>query len=214
MADHPRVRRKDGVTMAPGANPGKAAVLLSVAVALVCVALLVLFGRPTRAPSPSEPPAPPAAAASGRASHESAPAPAPLAPPAEPSVPEAEPESAVERARPAAAERAPGAEAGDTATVPSGIGLFPPPGTDPTKIGLVVPDDFELPEGYLRHYQVTDDGQELPPILLFHPDYEMLGPDGKPIPLPEDHVVPPELAPAGMPIEQLVVPEPLDEDAP
>ena len=58
--------------------------------------------------------------------------------------------------------------------MPSGIGLFPPPGTDPIKVGIVVPDDFELPEGYLRHYQVTDDGQELEPILLFHPDYELL----------------------------------------
>ena len=93
--------------------------------------------------------------------------------------------------------------------MPSGIGLFPPPGTDPIKLGIVVPDDFELPEGYLRHYQVTDDGQELEPILLFHPDYELLDDAGNPIPLPPDRVVPPELAPPGLPIRTLEVPAPL-----
>ena len=94
----------------------------------------------------------------------------------------------------------------------SGIGLFPPPGTDPVKIGIVVPDDFPLPEGYLRHHQVTDDGQPMPPILMFHPDYELLDERGQPIPLPEDRVVPPELAPEGLPIELLVPPEPREEE--
>lgn len=209
MADHPRARRNDGVTMAPGASPGKAVALLAVAVSLACVALLVLFGWPTRAPSPPE--APPLAAP-GASEEREAVAAAP-APPAEEPAPAAEPENAAERAAPAEAEsprELP--EVGDAETLPSGIGLFPPPGTDPIKIGLVVPDDFELPEGYLRHYQVTDDGQELPPILLFHPDYELLGPDGKPIPLPENHVVPPELAPPDLPIELLVVPEPRQEE--
>ncbi len=210
MADHPRVRRKNGVTMAPGASPGKALVLLSVAVSLVCVALLVLFGRPTRAPSPSEQPAPPSAAAS--ASHESDQATAPPAPPAEPPVPAPEPESTAAHAPTAAIDGAEGAEAGDAATVPSGIGLFPPPGTDPIKIGLVVPDDFELPEGYLRHYQVTDDGQALPPILMFHPDYEVLGADGQPIRLPENRVVPAVLAPPGLPMRLLAVPKPRVEE--
>lgn len=95
---------------------------------------------------------------------------------------------------------------------PSGIGLFPPPGTDPVKIGIVVPEDFPLPEGYLRHYQVTDDGQPMPAILMFHPDYELLDEQGRPIPLPEDRVVPPELAPEGLPIELLVPPEPRAEE--
>ena len=45
-------------------------------------------------------------------------------------------------------------------------------GTKPTKIGIVVPDDFELPEGYVRHFQANEDGELLPAILLFHPDYE------------------------------------------
>ena len=42
---------------------------------------------------------------------------------------------------------------------PSGIALFPPLGTDPLKRGILVPEDFELPEGYVRHYQATDDGE-------------------------------------------------------
>ncbi|MBM4385287.1 MAG: hypothetical protein FJ091_18195 [Deltaproteobacteria bacterium] len=98
---------------------------------------------------------------------------------------------------------------------PSGIGLFPPPGTDPVKIGIVVPDDFPLPEGYLRHYQVTDDGQPMPAILMFHPDYELLDARGQPVPLPENRVVPAELAPPGLAIEMLVPPPPrVEEGAP
>jgi hypothetical protein len=91
---------------------------------------------------------------------------------------------------------------------PSGIALYPPPGTDPPKRGLVVPEGFELPEGYVRHYQATDDGQELPPILMFHPDYEWLDENGEPIEIPADRVVPPELAPAGLPLRQLELPAP------
>src|SRR5262249_53954751 len=34
-----------------------------------------------------------------------------------------------------------------------GIAAFEPPGTDPPKLGLVVPDDFALPEGYIRYFQ-------------------------------------------------------------
>ena len=77
-----------------------------------------------------------------------------------------------------------------------------------------MPDDYELPEGYLRHYQVTDDGQELEPILLYHPDYELLDDAGNPIPLPPDRVVPPELAPPGLEIRTLAVPPPREEEGP
>ena len=91
---------------------------------------------------------------------------------------------------------------------PTGIALFPPPGTDPPKRGLVVPEGFELPEGYVRHYQATDDGQELPAILMFHPDFDWLDENGDPIEIPEDRVVPPELAPAGLPLERLELPAP------
>jgi len=89
----------------------------------------------------------------------------------------------------------------------SGIKLFPAMGTKPTKIGIVVPDDFELPEGYVRHFQANEDGELLPAILLFHPDFEWVDDAGEPIPLPPDRVVPPELAPPGMPIEMLEVRE-------
>lgn len=107
----------------------------------------------------------------------------------------------------APADRDPPAGDADTGGgEPSGIALFPPPGTNPPKPGLVVPDDFELPPGYVRHNQVTDDGTQLPPILMFHPDYEWVDASGKPITLPADHVVPPELAPPGMPLHTLEIP--------
>ncbi len=88
----------------------------------------------------------------------------------------------------------------------SGIALFPKPGTDPVKAGIVVPDDFELPEGFVRHFQVTDDGEPLPAILMFHPDYEWVDANGEPIAIPADGVVPPQLAPPGLPIRMLEVP--------
>ncbi len=91
---------------------------------------------------------------------------------------------------------------------PSGIAAFPPPGTDPPKAGILVPEDFELPEGYVRHYQATDDGKPLPAILMFHPDFEFFDENGQPIELPEDLIVPPELAPPGMPIEPFAPPPP------
>ena len=98
-------------------------------------------------------------------------------------------------------------EAGET----GGIAVFPPPGTDPPKRGIVVPDDYELPEGYVRHYQSTDDGKPLEPILMFSPDFEFLDQNGKRIALPDDLVVPPELAPPGLPIRTLDVPDPHTE---
>jgi len=84
-----------------------------------------------------------------------------------------------------------------------GIAVFPLPGTKPVKRGIVVPEDFALPEGYVRHYQMTDDGRQLPPILMFHPDYQFVDERGAPVPLPEDRVVPPDMAPAGLPIRML-----------
>jgi hypothetical protein len=88
-----------------------------------------------------------------------------------------------------------------------GIAAFPVPGTDPPKAGLVVPEDFALPEGYVRHSQATDDGGRLPAILMFHPDYEFVDATGTPIELPADGVVPPALAPPGMPLERLELPD-------
>jgi len=84
-----------------------------------------------------------------------------------------------------------------------GIAAFNPPGTDPLKSGIIVPDDYELPPGYARRYQTLDDGTDVPPILMFSPDFEFLDQSGKPIPLPDDLIVPPEMAPPGMPIRVL-----------
>lgn len=118
------------------------------------------------------------------------------------SEPDAEPDSEPDFTLPI-----PGAE-------PTGIALFPKPGTDPPKVGILVPDDFELPPGFIRHHQATDDGQELAPILMFHPDFDFVDANGDPIELPESRVVPPELAPTGLEIELLELPEPLPDDAP
>jgi hypothetical protein len=136
--------------------------------------------RPLTRPAPEPKPAPPAAA-------QEPPLPEPPAPPADPP----------EREDPIVGYGPPG----------TGIQLFPPPGTVPVLRGIVVPEDFELPEGYVRHHQVTDDGKDLPPILMFHPDYkEWERPGGEPVEIPADRVVPPELAPPGMPIRMLELP--------
>ncbi|MFY0575717.1 hypothetical protein ACN28S_16360 [Cystobacter fuscus] len=80
-------------------------------------------------------------------------------------------------------------------------------GTKPLKQGLVVPEDFELPPGYVRHYQSTDDGQPVKAILMFHPNYHPTDSKGQPVELPANRVVPMELAPPGMPLEVLELPE-------
>ncbi len=87
-----------------------------------------------------------------------------------------------------------------------GLAAFPPPGTNPVKPGLLVPNDFQLPEGYIRHYQTTDDGKRLEPILMFSPDYEFVDDAGNPIVVPADGIVPPGMAPKGMPLRSLDVP--------
>jgi hypothetical protein len=92
------------------------------------------------------------------------------------------------------------------AGVYSGLGAFSPPGTRPPLIGLAVPDDFVLPEGYVRHYQATDDGKRIEPILMFSPDHQFFDAAHQPIAIPSDRVVPPELAPPGLPIRRIVIP--------
>ena len=91
----------------------------------------------------------------------------------------------------------------DSKEPPSGVQLFPPRGTKPIKRGIIVPDDFELPTGYVRHFQSTDNGERLPAILMFSPDYEWVDAAGRPLTIPADRVVPPELAPPGLPIQML-----------
>jgi len=94
------------------------------------------------------------------------------------------------------------------AGIHEGIGAFNPPGTSPPLEGVAVPPDFELPEGYVRHHQSTDDGQPIEPILMYSPDFEFLDANGNPIAIPEDRVVPPEHVPDGLPVRIIDIPKP------
>ena len=96
------------------------------------------------------------------------------------------------------------------AGVHTGLGAFSPPGTRPPMIGLAVPEDFALPKGYVRHHQATDDGQRIEAILMFAPDYQLFDAANKPIAMPKDRVVPPELAPPGLTLRRIVIPAPND----
>lgn len=96
------------------------------------------------------------------------------------------------------------------AGVYTGLGAFPPPGTRPPKIGLAVPEDFALPTGYVRHHQATDDGQRIEAILMFAPDFQLLDAQRRPVEMPADRVVTPELAPPGFPIRRIVIPAPVN----
>ncbi|HXC50094.1 MAG TPA: hypothetical protein VN634_04365 [Candidatus Limnocylindrales bacterium] len=93
-----------------------------------------------------------------------------------------------------------------------GIGAFNPPGTSPPLDGLAVPEDYVLPEGYVRHYQTTDDGQDIEPILMYSPDYEFFDENGNPVPIPEDRVVPADKAPPGFPIRPIEIPKPRERE--
>ena len=92
----------------------------------------------------------------------------------------------------------------------SGLGAFSPPGTSPPLVGLAVPEDFVLPKGYVRHHQATDDGQRIEAILMFAPDFQMLDAHNAPIEMPKNRVVPPQLAPPGLPIRRIVIPASTD----
>lgn len=88
----------------------------------------------------------------------------------------------------------------------TGIGAFNPPGTSPPLVGLAVPEDFVLPQGYVRHHQVTDEGDLLEPILMFSPDGVFVDASGREIAIPEDRVVPAGMAPPGLPIREITIP--------
>lgn len=90
----------------------------------------------------------------------------------------------------------------------SGLGAFSPPGTSPPLTGLAVPENFALPKGYVRHHQATDDGQPIEAILMFAPDFQLMDANNQPIAMPKNLVVPPELAPPGLPIRSVVIPGP------
>jgi hypothetical protein len=98
-------------------------------------------------------------------------------------------------------------EAARAAGATEGIAAFPPHGTSPMKTGIVVPRNFDLPEGYVRHYQITDDGRRVEPVLMFSPDYEFVDANGQPMDIPEDGIVPPDMAPPGMPVRNLAIPK-------
>lgn len=88
----------------------------------------------------------------------------------------------------------------------SGLAVFPAAGTKKLKGGVIVPEGYELPPGYVRHYQTTDEGEMLPAVLMFHPDGGPVDENGQPIPVTPDRIVPPEHAPKGMPIHALEPP--------
>lgn len=96
----------------------------------------------------------------------------------------------------------------------SGLGAFSPPGTRPPLVGLAVPENFELPKGYVRHHQVTDDGQSIEAVLMFAPDFQLYDAANQPIAMPKDRVVPPELAPPGLPVRRIVIPPPREPARP
>lgn len=100
------------------------------------------------------------------------------------------------------------------AGVRGGLAAFSPPGTHPPLVGLAVPENFPLPDGYVRHHQATDDGQRIEPILMFAPDRQFVDAAGRPITIPEDRVVPPELAPPGLPVRRITIPAPADAGTP
>jgi len=97
------------------------------------------------------------------------------------------------------------------AGVHGGLGAFNPPGTRPPLVGVAVSDDFELPPGYVRHHQFTDDGQRIEPILMFSPDHPLVvaaQAAGQAELRPQDRVVPAALVPPGLPVRHIVVPAP------
>ncbi len=89
---------------------------------------------------------------------------------------------------------------------PSGIELYA--GTRrPFRIGVVVPDDYVLPVGYVRHYQMNEDGTPLPPILMYHPDFYSMVDAGIDNLIPNDLIVPGDQLPPGLKPLMLEVPK-------
>ena len=203
MASQPPIYERhvdrDGVTRIQQKRTGSGTWLVWLALGFTAVCLVLsawLVSSP--GPVPDSPPATPVRIAKGGAAPSPTPRPGPKAAPL-----------ATRPATQPAPQPTPPSEPETQQAAPSGpaegIHLFRP-GTKPLKQGIIVPEDFPLPPGYVRHYQVTDSGEQVKPILMFHPDYKPVDSDGKPIELPANRVVPPEMAPPGMPIEILEVP--------
>lgn len=100
------------------------------------------------------------------------------------------------------------------AGVHTGLGAFNPPGTRPPLVGIAVPEDYPLPPGYVRHHQVTDDGQRIEAILMYAPDRSFVDVAGQQVAVPRDRVVPPELAPPGLALRRITVPPPAPQPRP
>lgn len=98
-------------------------------------------------------------------------------------------------------------EALQQAGVRTGLGAFNPPGTSPPLLGLAVPENYELPQGYVRHHQVTDEGVPIEPVLMFAPGFVLRDARGRPVAMPQDRIVPPELAPPGLPLRPIRIPQ-------
>jgi hypothetical protein len=198
-SQHPEYERhvdSDGVTRIQRKRTGSGMWIVGLGLGFTVVCLLLsawLVSSPAPVPATPEP----------EQLAQSAPAPSPT--PSRPA-PKAAPRPQLAPAQPSepAPQQAP--EEPPPSGPAEGINLYRP-GTDPLKQGIIVPEDFELPPGYVRHYQSTDNGERVKPILMFHPDYKPVDSNGQPVELPSNGVVPPELAPAGMPIEILELPE-------
>lgn len=207
-SQHPEYERhvdSDGVTRIQQKRTGSGLWIVGLGLGFTVVCLLLsawLVSSP--APVPATPEAEPVRIA--RTTPAPPPTPARPAPKVVPAAPR--PQSAAPAQPPS--EPAPEQEPVEQEAAPSGpaegINLYRP-GTDPLKQGIIVPEDFELPPGYVRHYQSTDNGERIKPILMFHPDYKPVDSNGQSVELPSNLVVPPELAPTGMPIEILELPE-------
>ena len=234
---HQRKRRNDDglrITEKPGGQVSRRRWTAAAMGVALCggVAMTFLSGEPETQPAPRAEMTPPAAQSQGerasttsrrdaaprahsvRTTQPEATAPAPVAEPLPASIEEAA--RAVAESTPEKREEATKSfearaqemlaearAAGNT----KGIAVFPPPGTNPIKHGLVVPKNFDLPEGYVRHHQVTDDGRRLEPILMFSPDYDFVDGQGNPLEIPADGIVPQHMAPGGMPIRMLAIPK-------
>lgn len=201
----------DGVRVTPKAGAASRLLLPGLAVAVLVMAVFA-GGWLLFAPAPKPAVAPPAASSDVAPAPEAAPLatprPAGSAEPAVAELPSDDPKDLAAYFRPGDPEPT-GADvigALHDVGIHTGLGAFNPPGTRPPLEGLAVPDDYPLPEGYVRHHQVTDEGVLIEPILMFAPDFTLFDADGRPIAMPADRVVPPELAPPDLPIRRVRVP--------
>ncbi|TFW10342.1 hypothetical protein E4K72_01420 [Oxalobacteraceae bacterium OM1] len=206
------------VTARRGWRPSSGYLAVAVALAAVGIVLLTSSGATGSAEAPATASAPSSSSSETFVTWTPPPLPAATAQEASPPTPEQHAEGDADPTRDLSFYVARGEkptmpeviERLHQAGIHTGLGAFSPPGTRPPLVGLAVPEDFELPPGYVRHYQATDDGQRIEPILMYSPDYQFVDAANQPIPIPKDRVVPPEHAPPGLPIRRIVVPAPTE----